>query len=125
VLDAELVEPLGPALELGPVGAAEGDMVEADPELAEPLVGSGLACWCNPSRVLPSRYTVWRKSGSVSSSSTGSASRSAWYQGTLADRSRTVRATWVRAGNSANELLLPGGIRAGATARSDPVAAVG
>src|SRR3954454_16551502 len=40
-------------------------------------------------------------SGSVSSSMTGSASNIAWYHGTLTERSRTVRATWVRAGNVA------------------------
>jgi hypothetical protein len=48
VLDAELVEPAGPALELGAVGAAEGDMVEADAELAEPLIGRGLGVLVQP-----------------------------------------------------------------------------
>ncbi len=41
VRDAELVEPACPLLELSAVGTAEGDVVEADPELAEPLVGRG------------------------------------------------------------------------------------
>ena len=61
---------------------------------------AGVLCWCNPSSVPPRRYTVWWKSGSVSSSSTGSASNSAPYHGTLTARSRTVRATCVSAGNS-------------------------
>src|SRR5215203_3454933 len=33
--DAQLIQPPGPLLELGSVGHPEGDMVEADPELAE------------------------------------------------------------------------------------------
>src|SRR5215207_5890044 len=37
--DAQLVQPAGPLLQLGPVGDAEGDVVEADAELAEALLG--------------------------------------------------------------------------------------
>src|SRR5215216_69843 len=37
--DAQLVQPAGPLLQLGPVGAAEGDVVQADPELAEAPLG--------------------------------------------------------------------------------------
>src|SRR6185437_4580340 len=39
VLDMELVEPVHPGFEFGPAGAAEADVVEADPEFAEPLIG--------------------------------------------------------------------------------------
>ena len=35
MLDAQFVEAAHPLLELRPVGAAEGHVVEADPELAE------------------------------------------------------------------------------------------
>ena len=42
-------------------------------------------------------------SGSVSSSSTGSASSRASYQGTLTDRSRTVSATWVSGGKRGHD----------------------
>src|SRR4029450_7949125 len=108
--DPQLVQPARPLLQLRPVGAAEGDVVQADPVLAEGLRGgggpggggAGVPCWCRPTRVLPpSRYTVWWKSGSVSSSSTGLAPSSASYQGMLTDRSRTVTATWVMGGKSA------------------------
>src|SRR5215211_1462297 len=40
---AQLVQPPCPPLELGPVGAAEGDVVEADPVLAEVAFGGGRA----------------------------------------------------------------------------------
>src|SRR5205807_6961073 len=39
VLDAEIVESAGPGLELSSVGATEADVVEANSELAETLVG--------------------------------------------------------------------------------------
>jgi hypothetical protein len=39
VFDAEFIEVMHPPHELCSVLAAEGDVIEADPELAEPLVG--------------------------------------------------------------------------------------
>jgi hypothetical protein len=41
MLDAELVESGYPLLQLGAVGAAEGDVIEPDTMLTEPLVGGG------------------------------------------------------------------------------------
>src|SRR5581483_7881094 len=43
VLDAEAVEALLPRLQLGPVGAPEGDVVEARPQLVHGVRGRGLA----------------------------------------------------------------------------------
>jgi hypothetical protein len=39
--DPQLVQPARPLLQLRPVGAAEGDVVQADPVLAEGLIGRG------------------------------------------------------------------------------------
>src|SRR4029453_5885557 len=39
--DAQLVQSPRPLLQLGPVATAEGDVVQADPELAEALVERG------------------------------------------------------------------------------------
>src|SRR5512133_3985524 len=39
--DPQLVQPARPLLQLRPVGAAEGDVVQADPVLAEGLLGRG------------------------------------------------------------------------------------
>ena len=38
-IDPKLVQPRGPLLQLGPVGAAEADVVEADAMFAEFLIG--------------------------------------------------------------------------------------
>ena len=48
MLDTELVEPGGPLVELGAIGAAEREVVEADPELAEPFRGRGLRVLVQP-----------------------------------------------------------------------------
>src|SRR5512133_3724989 len=39
--DAQFVQPPDPLLQFRPVGDAEGDVVEADPELAEAALGRG------------------------------------------------------------------------------------
>ncbi len=41
VLDAEIVEPVDPRLKLGPVGAAEGHVIQPCAELGEALVLGG------------------------------------------------------------------------------------
>ena len=99
VLVAQLVEAVGPLLELGAVGAAERDVVETDVVLAEAAVRRrGLVLVQTEEGARRAGTPCGACRGSVSSSSTGLASKSASYQGTLTDRSRTVTATWVRDG---------------------------
>ena len=100
MVDAELVEPQRPPLELATVGDAEADVVETEAELAEPVLERRGGVLWSPTRVPPTRNTVWCMSGSVSSSITGSVPNSARYHGTLRVRSLTVRATWPIGGNS-------------------------
>ena len=101
VIHSELVEAPGPRLELAAIGATEGDVVKPDLELAEPsTTGWRTVLMQTDERAFAGTNTVWCISGSVSSSSTGSASNRAWYHGTLTARSLTVKATWVSGGNA-------------------------
>ena len=97
----------GPLLELVAVGAAEGDVVETDAELAERLgrrrrlvlvqadqravADAGTRCGACRGRC-PRRSPARRR-------------RASSYQGTLTDRSRTVSATWVSGGKVGHGVL--------------------
>ena len=82
--------------------AAERNVVQAHAEFAERSrrVHAGCVGEYRTACRWPTPRPTWWNPASVSSSSAGSVPKSARYQGVLTDRSRTVTATWVRAGKS-------------------------
>jgi hypothetical protein len=61
VVDAELLQPGLPFLQLGPVGDSEREVVQAGTVLVEAvLVAGGRGCWWRARRVPPGIWwTVW------------------------------------------------------------------
>ncbi len=102
VLNAELVEPGHPRFQVSAGGAAEADMVQANPEFAEALVGRRKLVLVDSEQGVAVENP--RPGGgilaAVCSSTTGSASNSPRYQGPLTAMSRTVIATWLSPGNA-------------------------